>query len=45
MTESNAESEWMLPKTIKMAKKGTFVNIRWRIKQKVTILETSKTKD
>ena len=45
MTDSNAESNWMVPKAKKLAETEISINNRWQIEQKVMVLETSKTND
>ena len=45
MIDSNAKFNWMVPKARKVAKTEFSISNRWRIEQKVIILETSKTND
>ena len=45
MTDSNAESNWMVPKARKVAKTEFSISNRWRKEQKVIILETNWTND
>ena len=45
MTDSKAESDWMYRKPEKWLKTELFNNNRWRIEQKLIVIETSKTMD
>ena len=45
MTDSNAESNWMVPKARKVAKTEVFLVIDDEYNKKAIILETSKTND
>ena len=45
MTDSKAESNWMVPKARKSLETELSNINRWRIEQKVIRLETSKTND